>query len=351
MKLNAKAVLGIAVSILLLWWALRDVPFQEVLHHVREADPFLFLLAVALATSSLAVRALRWKLLLLPVARGVPFRPRYAATSIGFAANNLLPARVGEFARALSLSRLTGLPVGGVFGSLAVERAFDGIALVALLFVSLAGGVPVDPEVAAGLATAGVAMTAVLAGVVAFLAFAPERSLTVAERVLRLLPPSLGRPVLDGMRAFVGALGMLRSPRLLLLSLVWALGQWAFLALSYLAALRAFGIVEVSYLGAVFIQSLVSFGVSIPSSPGFFGPFEAVAKLALGLWGIPPGRAMAFAMGFHIGGFIPVTLIGLWYVWRLNFRWSEVEGSEEVVEESVEHDPALTPPPEEGSRA
>ncbi len=341
MKFNGKAVLGIAVSLLLLWWALRDVSFEEVMHHVRNADPVLFGLAIVLATAGLAVRALRWSVLLRPIRAHVPFRPRFAATSIGFAANNLLPARVGEFARALSLGRLTGIPVAAVFGSLALERVLDGVALVTLLFLSLPG-VPVDPRTAAGLAVVGVVGTGVLAATVLFLAFAPERSIAVGERVaVRILPGSFARRLVDGLRSFVTALAVLRDPKLFVLSVLWAFGQWTFLALSYFVALRAFGIDQVSFLGAVFLQSLVSFGVAVPSSPGFFGPFEAVVKLGLAVWSVPAGQAVSFAIGFHIGGFIPVTLIGLWYVWRLDLRWKDVERSEETVETIVEHDPTV----------
>lgn len=339
MTLKLKSAVGIAVSLLLLWWALRDVSFLEVAHHVMVADPILFGIAIAIATSGLAVRALRWRLLLLPLSPSVPFRARYAATSIGFAANNLLPARVGEFARALALGRLTGLPVGGVFGSLALERAFDGVALLLLFFIALMGSVPVDPGAAAGLAVVGVVGTAIILGVLLPLALAPERSLVFVERVgARLLPGAIRRPVLDAAHAFVQALALVRSVRLLLLSFLWAMGQWLYLALSFHLALRAFGITEVSFLGAVFLQSLVGFAVAIPSSPGFFGPFEAVTKLGLAIWGISAGKAISFAIGFHIGGFIPVTLIGMWYVWRMEIRWSEMERSDTVVEEEVEHD-------------
>lgn len=349
MKINAKAVVGIAVSLLLLWWALRDVSFAEVVHHIRSADPVLFLLSVVVATLGLHIRALRWKVLLQPVAPGLPFRPRLAATSIGFAANNLLPARVGEFARAFTLGRLTGVPLGAVFGSLVMERVLDGLVIVGLLFASMASpGFPAAQEIAGVDPRAAARVVAVITGVLGVLLFllalAPERSVAVTERVAeRVLPLSFRRPLVDALHSFLGGLGVLRDPRLLLLSLLWALGQWLFLALSFFLAFRAFGIDHVPFSGAVFLQSIISLAVSIPSSPGFFGPWEAGAKLGLALWGVPPGQAISFAIGFHLGGFIPVTVIGLWYLWRLNLRWSDVEGSEEAVEESVEHDPALTP--------
>ncbi|HEX2091943.1 MAG TPA: lysylphosphatidylglycerol synthase transmembrane domain-containing protein [Longimicrobiaceae bacterium] len=344
MKFNLKAVLGIAVSLLLLWWALRDVSFAEVVHQVRNADPVLFGLSVIVATSGLAIRALRWEILLRPAAPGVPFRSRYAATSVGFAANNLLPARVGEFARAFTLGRLGGVPITAALASIVLERVLDGLVIVGLLFASMAvSSFPagaeiagVDPRAAARVLAIG---TGAFGVALFLLALAPERSVAVAERVAGVvLPRSLRRPLVDSLRSFLGGLGVLRDPGLLVLSLLWAVGQWVFLAVSFLLAFRAFGIEQVPFAGAVFLQSLISLAVSIPSSPGFFGPWEAGARVGLALWGVPEGQAVSFAIGFHIGGFIPVTLIGLWYVWRLNLSWSEVEESEEVVEEIVERE-------------
>lgn len=350
MKLNAKAVLGIAVSLLLLWWALRDVSFAEVAHEIRSADPVLFLLSVAVATSGLAIRALRWEVLLRPSAPGVPFRPRYAATSVGFAANNLLPARVGEFARAFTLGRLGGVPITAALASIVLERVLDGLVIVGLLFASMAvSSFPAGAEIAGVDPRAAARVLAVATGgfgtLLFLLALAPERSVAVVDAVARrVLPPSLCRPLVDSLHSFLGGLGVLRDPKLLVLSLLWATGQWIFLALSFLLAFRAFGIDGVPFAGAVFLQSLISLAVSVPSSPGFFGPWEAGAKLGLALWGVPDGQAISFAIGFHIGGFIPVTLIGLWYVWRLNLSWKEVERSEEAVEEIVERDEVTSAP-------
>ena len=94
-------------------------------------------------------------------------------------------------------------------------------------------------------------------------------------------------------------------------------------------AFRAFGIDGVPFAGAVFLQSLVAFAAAIPSSPGFFGPFEAAAVAGLALWSVPKEQAVSFAVGYHLGGFVPVTLAGVYYVWRLGLRWSEVKESGE----------------------
>src|SRR5690606_8424016 len=106
MKSHLKTVVGITLSLLLLAWVLRDVSPGEVAREIAEANLPLLVLSIAVTMCGFAIRAVRWGVLLLPVAPRVPFRPRYAAVMIGFAANNLLPARVGEFARALTLARV-----------------------------------------------------------------------------------------------------------------------------------------------------------------------------------------------------------------------------------------------------
>lgn len=340
MRRNARTILGVGLSLLLLGWALRDVSPAVVLHELRSVDPLLFTLAILLTLAGFAFRAVRWGVFLIPVG-AVPFHPRFAATLIGFAANNLLPARVGEFARALSLSRLTPVTLPTSLATLVVERLFDGLVVVGLLFAAMstrafpAGDIAgLDPRSAArfiALLMLGIGLA------LGALVVSPGRSVALAERMARaVLPDRVERPLLRALRSFIGGLAVLRSGRLFLLSLALAAGQWIFTAFSFLVAFRAFDIREVGMAGAVFLQSLISLAVAVPSSPGFFGPFEAAAKVGLGLWGVAPDKAISFAVGFHLGGFVPTTLLGIYFVWRLNLSWREVQNSEEEVEEGVE---------------
>lgn len=344
---HARTVAGIVLSILLLWWALRDVSAAEVAREIGAADPALFLLAVLATLGGFWFRAVRWGILLRPVHPDVPFHPRFAATVIGFAANNLLPARVGEFARAYSLTRLGNVRIGASLATLVVERLLDGLVLVGLLFASMAtAGFPLigdtvfDPRTAAR--AVAIAMGAV--GLALFaMVMAPRLAVVAAEAVAaRILPGRLRDPVVGAFRSFLNGLLVLRSGRLFLVSVVLALAQWLFTAVSFLLAFRAFGIEGVGFAAAVFLQSLVSLAVAIPSSPGFFGPFEAAAKLGLALWAVSATKAVSFAVGFHIGGFIPVTALGLYYVWSSGLTWGEVRHSEEAVEAGT--GPGVAPP-------
>jgi uncharacterized protein (TIRG00374 family) len=334
-----KGALGILISAGLLWFAFRDVDLVEVWEHVREADIPLLILSAVIVTLPFPLRALRWRPLLAPVHPESRFRPRYAATCIGFMANNLLPARVGEFARAYALSRLEPVRVSASFGSLVVERIFDGITVVLFLLVALAW--PGFPQVT-GRDFGGIAawMGAAFAGITLLLlamVVRPHASVALFERtVARVLPRSVRRPVVDALDAFLEGLGAIRDWRLVLQVAAWSLVIWAVAAVGMWVGILAFGI-EVPLVAAFFLQSVIALAVALPSAPGFFGVFEAAARIGLvQVWGVASSPAVAFAIGFHLAGFLPITVIGLYYLWRLGLSWRDVGGSEEAVETAVE---------------
>lgn len=353
MSRKFRATIGVLLSLLLLWWALRDVSAAEVVHQLAGADGLLLTAAIVISLSGFYIRAFRWGILLLPLGPPTAFRPRIAAVFIGFAANNVLPARIGEFARAFVLARLTTIPPAAAFGTLVVERLLDGIVLVGLLFAAMAApGFPggqagggADFRTAA--TVAGILVVIVTVGLF-LVVTAPRRASAIAHFIARLLPRRFREKFIETLRSFAAGLVILRNARLFAVSLVLAFGQWTFLALSFLLAFRAFGIDDVPFSGAVFLQSIIGLAVAIPSSPGFFGPFEAAARVGLGLWDVPATQAISFAIGFHIAGFLPVTLIGVYYVWRLNLSWSDVRGSEAAVEREIA-DPAVATRPPTGS--
>ena len=341
-KRRIRGLVGLIISAALLWWVLHDVSLAEVWTEIRGADPWLLTASVVVATAGFAVRAARWRVLLLPNAPGVGFRPRFAAVCIGFMANNVLPARLGEFARAFSLSKITDVGMSESFASLVVERVFDGLVVAFFLFLSISvpgfvsAGIGADSTIR-DLTAVGAGLFGLALVVLWLMVRYPDRTLSLFEATLgRVLPPHLTDRGIEVLSGFIDGLGSLHDPVLFLRALAWSFAVWLWLAASIWLGLLAFDITAPGFTGAVFVQSLIAFAVAIPSSPGFFGPFEAAAKLALGLYGVASAQVVGFATGYHILTFIPVSLMGIWYVRVLGIRWSEVERSEEIVESSVE---------------
>jgi glycosyltransferase 2 family protein len=341
MKWDWKAVLGLVISGVLIWWVLRDVDLAEVWAAVRQARWGLLVAAVAVATSGFAVRAIRWKILLHPMRGGIGFRHRFAAVNIGFAANNLLPARVGEFARAWAISRLEPVAVTGALGSLVVERFLDAVAVFSLLALALLHpSFPTDVTVAGQslgtLVTTLVVILGVLLTGLLLLLVLPDAVLAVTRTLARVLPDPAARALVGGLRAFLSGLHSLKRPRLLIPALAWSFAFWAWNAVSFWLAFHAFGI-DQGYATALFVQGIIAIGVAVPSAPGFFGTFHAAAVVGLHeVYGVGESATLAFAFGYHLGGFIPVTLMGLWYAAQMGLSWGELGRADERVEEFSE---------------
>jgi uncharacterized protein (TIRG00374 family) len=355
MKQRLKVILPLLVTAFFLWLALRGVNWAEVAAHLRDANWLYLVLAAVIGTLSVHFRALRWKTLLEPVDPHIAFRPRVAGAAVGLAANNLIPARVGEVVRAVVTARLAKLPVSAVFASLVVERVLDGVVTVAFLFAVMAlPGFP-DPQRAQGVLTAVrvVALLMGVAGVVLIaMALLPGRSVALAEQTVgKVLPQRLRAPFLARLDEFVAGLAVLRTPRLLVLSVGWAVAQWLFTSFSIYLGFLAFGIREPGYTGAIFLQCAINLAVAVPSSPGFFGPLEAAARLGLGLWAVDESRAISFAIGWHLGGYLGITLLGVWYAQRLGLSWRELVGTAEKADAAGDGDPAPAAERAESRRA
>lgn len=339
-----KGGLGVVISIALLWYAFRGVDLRAVLTELRLADPFLLALSGFVITVPFALRAIRWGYLLRPLYAGTRFRPRFASTSIGFMANNLLPARIGEFARAYSLTRLEPIRLSGSFGSLVLERMFDAIMVIGLLIVALSW--PGFPDVAGHFGRTAFWLAILLAAGFALLLFLvtrPESATRLIEGIARILPERVRRRVVDAARAFLEGAAAIRDWRLVLPALAWSAVVWLTAGLATWIGFRAFRI-DAPFIAAVFLQSIIALAVSLPSAPGFFGVFQAAARVGLvDVWGVASNPAMAFAVGFHLVGYFPITFIGLYYLWRLDFSWRDVELSEEVVETAVEEEEPIPP--------
>ena len=332
MRLGWRGTLGIALSLILLWVTLRGVNLAEVWGILSASSIPLWIACMVTATAIFPLRARRWAAILAPLGERVPFAPLWHATAIGMMVNNVFPARAGEFARAFALSReRREIPVTTAFASLAVDRLFDGVVVLALMVLAtLDPAFPAEATIL-GATAASIAMSAaafltiVLVGLYA-LALAPTLFIAVAEKVVRPIWAN-GVPKVRGfLEGFVAGLAVLRAPRLALEVLGWTVIHWLTNGLAFYFGFLALGI-EAPISAALFIQALIAIGVAIPSSPGFFGPFEAAGKAGLALYGVPAASAVSWAIGFHLLSFVPITVMGAWYFSRVGLHVSDLAGA------------------------
>lgn len=316
--------LGIAVTLVFLVLAFRQVDFVQLGAALSTANYVLVLPALLLWFVGYVIRTVRWRAILAGSPTGTLVN-LFGVLMIGFATNNLLPARLGEFARAYLLRRQTGLRKTFVLASVFLERVFDGLALVAIIvLLSLSIDLPGWGQEVEWVATAlfvGIAIG------ISILLFRHELIGRLVEVVARPLPARIGKFAVGAYGAFVSGLSSMRNPGVvfgttLLSVVVWAV-EWA----AYYAIANAFDLgLSPTELAAAcaFMLVVVNLGIMLPAAPGYVGTFQFFAVSALAVWGVPREPALAVAIVAHLTQYILVTAIGLVFFGREHLSLSSV---------------------------
>ena len=245
------------------------------------------------------------------------------ATLLGQFFNNVLPARAGEAARVVALNRTAGTSRAETIATVVVERLFDVLALLVLLFVLL----PWLPHVTWIHAAAVLAIVLVAATV----ARSSCCSAGASGRFLVLLRPLRGcLPFLTLERtehaaaSIVRGAASLHDPRLALVALVLTAVSWILLALSTWVLMNGFDL-GLSPLAGVLVTIATGLSLVLPSSPAAVGVFEAAALVALKAYGIEKSDALSYAIVLHAVNFFPYVIAGAlvlqWQAWRTR-TWS-----------------------------
>jgi uncharacterized membrane protein YbhN (UPF0104 family) len=316
--------LGLVVSGFFLWVAFRQVEDVAQVGDALGRANYLWLIpAVLLYLADLWVRALRWRALITPVAP-IPLGSLFGILSIGFLVNNVLPARLGEIARAIIVGRRHDVSRSATLATIVLERIFDGIVMLLFLGAATAaagGTVASDwlgvlvPLTAAGFGGAALALV--------LLALAPTTTLGVAARLLAPFPARLREAALAVAAKFISGLGVLNDLKLAGLTLILSAVAWLLEAGVYVMVGRAFGmtVAPVGYLLALAVANL---GTMIPSSPGYVGTFDALVARSLAIFGVGEALALAYAFVVHLAIWLPPTLIGFFYLYRYNLTLTKL---------------------------
>ena len=320
-KRAVQLAVGVAISAVFLWLAFRDVAFADVWASMRSASPLGLLAVVAAGLLGIVTRAQRW----VPLFRkgtGVTVRHAFAAQSIGFAGNTVLPFRAGEPLKAYALAQRTHQSFTKVLATVVLERVFDLMGVSVALGMTMAL-VPIPESAGAQVNGAvrllAVVMGVVVLGIVAFV-FLRQRMLGIIDGIVDRLPRALGEPLHKMVHAFADGLDALGDARALLRVNVLTLWVWVVMALPFALMSIAFGFGETYgapawHVGIVCV-AIVAVFVMIPAAPGFVGTYQAGCIVALAIFGVPREEALAFSLLAHFLTLAPVTIVGLVLAFR-----------------------------------
>ncbi|NOT33281.1 MAG: flippase-like domain-containing protein [Candidatus Eisenbacteria bacterium] len=310
--------IGIAISAVCLWFSMRDVRPGEVIAALRQANALGFVSVVLLTVVGFWLRAFRWRWL-LNTPQPVKIGSLFSATMIGFMANNVLPLRLGEFVRAWALGRTEKLSKSTVFATVVVERVVDMLTLIAIFGIAmLIHPIGSGSEAGSMVRKGATFMVLVSLGLTVFVVIL-ERQPALAHAFVRFvtapLPERLRDRAVGALGHFVEGLTLFRDlPRLLwvfLLSFV----MFGVFVLCLTITMWAFDIHAEWYAGLVMLV-ITAIGIMVPAAPGYIGTMNIACMVGLKLFGVGPDKSVPFSWFYWAGQWLPVTVVGLWYLRR-----------------------------------
>ena len=303
-----RVAIGVLVSLAAVALLVRSIDVGAAGATLAAVDIRWLLLPLAVVLAQFGIRTLRWRGLVAATSgRVVPPRSIAAAMAVGYLGNAILPARLGEVARILYLSRRSHVGLAPATASVVLERAVDiaGLATIA--------------GVAAALATSGAPAILLLVPLVAV-------ALVSVRLVARRLTVSVGSTtrlasVQRGLVRFLGAIAAAWLPALAagyLLSVIAWLGD----GLLVWACATSLGI-PLSLPEAMAIGVGAALATILPSAGGYVGTYELGVLAAGSVFGVPAPELLSLALVAHLMAVVPLALIGAVVVAKVGLEWRQ----------------------------
>lgn len=319
--------LGVLISVLFIWLSLRGLQLNEFWQTVQKANYFWLIPGIGVYFIGVWARAWRWHYLLKPI-KEIPTQTMFPITTIGYMGNNIYPARAGEVLRAVILKRKEGVPVSASLATIIVERLFDGVVMLAFVFVNLselakltgASGFVGNIQQVAIIGT-GVFIGALIIFLLA--AMFPHSAVKIGAWIIERFTPQRFHAKLSGiMHKFLDGLASLRSPLNVLMVFFTSIIIWLLETGKYWFVMHAFNF-QVSFFALMLMNGIVNLATTIPSAPGYIGTFDAPGIAVLTAYGVDQATAAGYTLTLHVALWLPITLLGAYYLAREGIKWSD----------------------------
>ncbi len=329
MQRRIQILLGAVIGVVLVWWLFKDTNWVAVFAAVRAAHWGWLAFAVATLLLSFVVRIWRWYYVVCSDQK-VSFARMFSATQIGFLANFVLPARMGEPIRAIVLSRSTGLPFSKTFAFVAIDRLTDMAGLAMVLGLTVATFHPAQPiqlpadlrnlysgEISGVLVRRAAETVAFgmigLTGIMFLFYLQRERVVRWTGQFVGLFSKRLAEKASGLVGHFTEGMSAMGKPADLGRSILVSLLLWGIFAIGHWAIFKGMRL-DLPWYSPFVTLSMLAVFISVPGPPGFVGPFHVaiVAGLLLVNPGINMDVARATAILAHLINLLPVVLVGVW---------------------------------------
>lgn len=305
--MTKKFWLGIGISLIFLYFAVKNIEFDKLVKDIRGIN-YIYILPILFFTLfTYSVRAWRWRYFFRHV-KPVRFHSLFSAVMIGFMANNLLPARIGEFVRADCIGRKENISRSMSFATIVLERAFDGFSVLFLFVVTLFF-CPYPPYITRiGYTVAGIYL--IIIAILISMRIWKKQLVRLVEILSSRLPDRISKSLVKYTHSFISGFDVLKNGWDVIIISFYSLILWIASAFTFYFMLLGCHITHIPFIGSVFILIVVAIGIAVPSSPGYVGTFQYFIILALSVFNVDKTTALSYSIVLHTIQFVVTIVIG-----------------------------------------
>lgn len=319
---------GICISLLFLFLIFHNISLKDFLDSIKTFNLIYAIPATITYALSYIVRSFRWKQL-LTVSKDIKFSSVLKALYIGYMANTLLPARMGELYRAHIIGTDQNIKRSAALGSIVAERIFDGLTLFTLLviLISLVYNTPILIEIC--ITTGFIFLTSFI--VIIVISCTSSVKCEFLFKFLTKLPEFIRIRLETIITSFVEGLGVITSFKSLTFIILTSASAWFLEWATMFYIVSGFNLpTAVPPATIAFLVVLVAFSTMIPSGPAFVGPYQYAFIIALAIASVPKDTALAIAVTTQFVMVGPVVVIGMILLWHSHMKLGTIPENGEI---------------------
>ncbi|KQC11150.1 MAG: hypothetical protein APR62_10505 [Smithella sp. SDB] len=305
--MNKKVILGILISIVLVYLSVRGINFQDVFHDLKKIQFTYVICFVVLVLIMQWLRSYRWGIMLQPMEK-IDQLSLFSVTSVGFLAIAAIPARIGELARPYLISKKSSIKMSSALGTILVERVLDSftvlaIAIIVLFFIDL-------PPWMIKSSIIFFLLALIMFCFIIFLILRRDAALKLINIFLSKLPGKFANKIDELIHHFIDGFQVITNIKLLLYLIVLSAAIWLVdvAAIYMLIESFCFGL---PIMASFVIMIILIAGIALPAGPGYIGNWHFACVLALSLFGLAKSEALSFALVYHFLSMVIVVVLGV----------------------------------------
>jgi uncharacterized protein (TIRG00374 family) len=319
--MNKKVILGILISVILVYLSIRGINLQDVFRDLKKIQPAYVIFFILLIILMQWLRSYRWGVILQPMGKIDQFS-LFSVTSVGFLAIASIPARIGELARPYLISKRSSIKMSSALGTILIERVLDGFTVLAIAVIVL-----LLTDLPPWMIRSSIIFFLLALGMfcfVIFLILRRDAALKLINKILSKLPGKFAHKIDELIHHFIDGFQIVTNIKFLLYLFFLSALIWLVDVLAIYMLLKAFGF-NLPVMASFVVMIILIVGIAIPTAPGYIGNWHAACWLGLSLFDVAKTEALSFAVVYHFLSMVIVVVLGVAFLPFNKFSISDMK--------------------------